>query len=797
VNIEGITVLDEKSIKILEFDKIRQILGGHASFSASRQLFGELTPISDYAVVSHLLNQSAEARRLLSTEPGFSVGGVTDIREVVRMAALHRVLTPGELLEIRHTLEATRKIRDSLNYRYNEFPLLWDIAVGIKGLPSLEKSISQCISPSAEVLDSASPTLANIRHMLKALQGQILERLQSILTSPRGRRIAQEPIVTEREGRYVIPIKIEHRREIKGIVHDISNSGATLFIEPWATLSSGNELRELTLREKRETDKILTELSGKVAACESEISRNIALTAEIDLALAKARYAIKSEACEACLINPDKKGEKSSRLKLVSARHPLLGRDAVPMTLEMGEGFSILVITGPNTGGKTVALKTIGLLCLMTQAGIPIPASEESSIPVFDSVYADIGDEQSIERTLSTFSWHIGNVIRITNNATENSLVLLDELGVSTDPAEGSALARSILLHFLSMNTLTAATTHYSDLKAFAHTTKGFENASLDFDPVTFEPTYQLSIGTPGGSNALATAARLGLESSIITGARDMMAKGTHQLEELLADLMKERKRLKSLRANLEKERDELAIEKAEINERLEKLKIEERNIIQETRDRVVKQAAELHREIQHAASELRKEKKKAAAEQGRQTLASVQKRLKGDEWQTKEDKEDEIKARDENRIGPGDTVWLKEAGIAARVLSVSEDTGQLEIQAGQTRLSLSLERVARITPSENSGLPVHDRIKIKAGTPVLPELDLRGRRADEVETELDSYLNDASLASLDEVRIIHGVGSGTVRNIVQESLANHPLVRNFHLASAREGGEGITIARL
>jgi len=788
--------LDDQSIRILEFDRIKQILGGYTSFSASRELVHELTPISSYPKVSHLLNQSAEARRLLALQPEFSVGGIIDVRQLARMAALLRVLTPAELLEIRHTLEGTRRLRNSLNRSCEEFPLLWNIASGIKNLPDLERSISLSISPAAEVLDSASAALGAIRLQLKTLRSQIQQRLQSMLSSPKGRRIAQEPIVTEREGRYVIPVKIEYRGEMKGIVHDISNSGATLFIEPWSTLSMGNELRELALREKRETEKILADLSGKVAKHEDEISKNVALSAEIDITLAKARYAIKWGANEANLIDYDMEERKSARLKLISARHPLLGRDAVPLTLEMGKDFSTLIITGPNTGGKTVALKTIGLLCLMTQAGIPIPASKESCLPIFDGIYADIGDEQSIEQTLSTFSWHIGNIVRIINNVTKNSLVLLDELGISTDPAEGSALARSILLHFSSMKALTVATTHYSDLKAFAHKTSGFENASLDFDPVTLEPTYRLSVGIPGGSNALATAARLGLKSDIITGARDMMHKGAQEIEELLGDLMKEKKKLACLRFNLETEREEMLRERLEIEERLQKIKITEKNIVQETRDRVVRQAAELHRDIQQAASELRKEKKREAVERSRRALTSVQKRLKDADWQAEADESSKVQA-EEKGLGPGDAVWLKEAGIAAKVISISELTGELEIQAGQARLILGIDRVAKISSSENAGSYYPTQTKIEAGKPVSPELDLRGKRADEVEAELDIYLNDASLASLVTVRIIHGIGSGTLRSIVRSYLSSHPLVRNFRPAPANEGGEGVTIAFL
>ncbi|MFC1865051.1 endonuclease MutS2, partial [Chloroflexota bacterium] len=528
--------MDDKSLEILEFPRIKEILAGFTSFQASHELALDLQPLSDYEQVSLLLKQSAEARYLLSLEPGFSIGGVIDIREAVKMAARGKILEPVSLVEIQQTLAAICQLRSSLGKLSQELPLLWNIAEGIVELHHLVKDIASCIAPSGELLDHASPKLAAVRQQLREARERLLERLEAIIRSPNGGKIIQEPIITEREGRYVLPVKIEFRKEIKGIVHDVSNTGATVFVEPWTIVEMGNTLRELVIEEVREIDRILGKLSAEVGTHEAEVSLSIALIAELDLALAKARYAKKARATEPVLTTfiENEKGnteEQASVIRLVEARHPLLTEKAEPLSVEIGRNFSILMITGPNTGGKTVALKTIGLLSLMTQAGIPIPASAKSHIPVFDGVFADIGDEQSIEQTLSTFSWHMGNIIRVINSATERSLVLLDELGTNTDPAEGSALSRSILLHFLSRGTMAIATTHYSDLKMFAHTTPGLQNASLDFDPVTLIPTYHLTVGIPGGSNALATASRLGLPPKIIANARGMLSKGTQELE--------------------------------------------------------------------------------------------------------------------------------------------------------------------------------------------------------------------------------------------------------------------------
>jgi DNA mismatch repair protein MutS2 len=788
--------VDDKTLEMLEFHRIREILAGFTSFSASRELALNLKPLFDYDRISLLLQQSAEARRLLAEEPAFSIGGVRDIGEAVRMAALGKLLEPLTLVEVQQTLTASRQLRRSLSRQSKGFPRLWDIASGITEIPQLEKDIGNCLTPAAEMLDSASPKLSTIRQRMKKAREHLLIRLDGIIKSSRGKRITQEPLITEREGRYVIPIKMEHRKEIKGIVHDVSNTGATLFIEPWATLELGNELRELVMEEKHEVERILRDLSLKVGARESEIAQNIALVAELDLALAKARYAYRARAVEPVLTRFGSDG--TGIIKLIEARHPLLGEKAVPLSVNLGHDFSILVVTGPNMGGKTVALKTIGLLSLMTQAGLPIPASAESIVPVFDDIFADIGDEQSIEQTLSTFSWHMGNIVRIINRATKMSLVLLDELGTSTDPAEGSALARSILLYLLSRHIMTVATTHYDDIKAFAHATRGLENASLDFDPVTRMPTYHLTVGIPGGSNALAIAAHLGLPADIISRAREMLSKGRQELETLLADLAGERQRLLAIRQQLEKERGAAERRNLELEDRLKSLRAEERQILQETRDRVVLEAADLQKEIRQAMAELRREKTREGIEHARKSLAEMQERLKSGVWQRKTEGNATGETADESVINIGDTVLLKEANLPATVLSVSKETGQIEVQAGRAKLTLSLDGVEKVTASPGKTRPVLTPVTREISHGAVPrELDLRGKRADEIEPMLDSYLNRASLASLSEVRIIHGLGTGTVRQIVRELLASHSLVKSFRPGERGEGGDGATVVRL
>jgi DNA mismatch repair protein MutS2 len=795
--------MGNRDLELLEFHKIREIVAGFTSFSASRELALDLTPLSDEEEVHLRLRQSAEARRLLSLSPDTHIGEVIDIREVVKMAALGKVLDPQSLLEIQKTLDAAHRLKSHLMNLSSELPLLSGLARDIVALDQLVKDIDGCLSPTGDLLDTASPKLASVRHRMREVRQDLLTHLESIITSPRGRKIIQEPIVTEREGRYVIPVKVECRRQIKGIVHDVSNTEATVFIEPWTTIEVQNELRELVAEEKDEIERILRTLSAEVGAFESEISRNIELIAEIDLALAKARYAREAKATEPIIVaaggSAGAEGHKPvGVLRLVEARHPLLGKKAVPLSVEIGRDFSVLVITGPNTGGKTVALKTIGLLSLMAQAGLPIPALAESRIPVFDGVYADIGDEQSIEQTLSTFSWHIGNIVHTINNATAKSLVLLDELGTNTDPGEGSALARAILLHFLSQGTMTVATTHYTELKALAHATDGMQNAALDVDPVTMAPTYHLTVGIPGGSNALATASRLGLPAAIVTRARHMLSQGAQEIEALLTHLVTEQKNVESLRHSLEKELNEAEQSDADLKNRLRQLEEERRKIIKETRDQIVREAAELQMKIREAATELRKEKSRERIEQAKKALAEAHEQLDAGVWQARPAVEIDEKEAEAGSITAGDTVWLKDAGVPATVLSVSEERGLVEVHAGKVKMTLRLDSVEKRIPStgavKTGGALITRRL---SKSRVSLELDLRGRRADEVEPALEDYLNEVSLCGLSRVRIIHGIGTGTVRQIVREILASHPLVTSFQPGEQGEGGDGVTIVSM
>lgn len=796
--------MDNKSLEMLEFPHIKELLAGYTSFSTSHELAINLQPHSNSEKVSMLLRQSSEARHLLSLEPGFSIGGIVDIREEVKLAERGKILEPKTLLKIQQTLTSIHQLRSSLEELAEETPLLWELASSLFEMHELDKTIGSCIKEPGELLSTASPQLTMARQKIKQVREQLITQLQSIINSAKGNRIIQEPIIDQREDRYVILVKVEYRKEIKGIIHDTSNSGATVFIEPWSVVEQGNDLRELIAEERREIERILRDLSIRVGEYESEISNNIAIAADLDLALAKARYAREAKATEPGIAIPGQLGQAGKdneppRLNLIEARHPLLGEKAVPLTVEIGNDYSILVITGPNTGGKTVALKTIGLLSVMAQSGIPIPASSRSCLPVFDSIFADIGDEQSIEQTLSTFSWHMSNIIRIIRETTRNSLVLLDELGTSTDPVEGSALACSILRYFLKQRTMTVATTHYSDLKIFAYKNSGLRNASLDFNPTTLMPTYHLTIGIPGGSNALATASRLGLPPEIVTAAREMLSAGAMDLEALLSDIMVEKQKSEDIRRGLENKRDLMDLQKKDLEDKLRSLKITERDIVQEARDRIVHAAAELEREIRQSLTALRKERSRQGIQKAKKTINAVEENLNEAVWQIPKIEETDVVQEESTTIIEGDMVSIIGTNALAKVISISDKSNQLQVQIGQTSFWLdrnSLEKVISLPPDEGS-TPSFTVKKDILNHHVSLELDLRGKRAEEVEWALEGYLSNASIANLKKVRIIHGYGTGTVRSITREFLSTYPLVKSFHPGESSEGGDGVTIVNL
>lgn len=729
--------------------------------------------------------------------PYSGIGGARDVRAATEKAARGGVLTPSELLDIAATIQAGRELRQVLSRLALLLPLLHAISQRIDDLSNLSAEITHAINAHAEVNDHASPALLEIRRQIRTAHDRLQQRLQEFINSPLARQVLQEPIVTLRDGRYVVPVKADFRSAVPGIVHDVSQSGATVFVEPLAVVELTNRWRELQAEEKHEVERILRRLSSLVGNSASNILETVQALAEIDLTMAKARFGVALGANEL-----PGEGEHQpwiapspAPLHLFQARHPLLTGHVVPIDLHVGGTYRILLITGPNTGGKTVALKTAGLLALMAQAGLPIPAERGSQLPVFDNVFADIGDEQSIEQSLSTFSSHMRNIISIVQEATPKSLVLLDELAAGTDPVEGAALARAILIHLLSVGCLTIATTHHGALKSFAHQTPGVMNASVEFDPETLAPTYRLRIGLPGRSNAVAIARRLGLPESILQAAQEALPPEQVEIENLLAELQRERDEAAAARRAEEQARQEAEEIRARLAERLE--------AFEDTRDQLLSEAeAEATRAIEAVRMHLREAERRLERVQRAEELREAAAAITAAEEELARAKRRRPRRRRRLKVGPaptevrpGDRVWLRGLGRAGEAITSPDERGEIEVTLGPLRTRVRVDQIERVERSIGRQ-PASERVVTAPPPPTVPlEIEIRGQTLDEALPKVERYLDDAFRAGLPWVRIIHGKGTGTLRQAIRDLLARHPLVRHFEFADPREGGEGVTVA--
>ena len=784
--------MESKYLLTLEYDKILERLAQHTSFSAGRELALALLPSTEASEVRRRQQETSEARALLDLRPDISLGGARDIRPLVGRARLGVTLLPSDLLEVRDTLVSARTLKRTIARLSQQFPLLSGLALWLEECTDLVNEIGRCINDRGEVVDTASPRLARIRQELAGARDRLLERLQHLLASADVAPYLQEAIITQRSGRYVIPIRAEAKGRVPGIVHDESASGATLFIEPLATVELNNRWRELEIEERHEIERILRALSDQVAENGAAIERTVEVLARLDLALAKGRYSHELRAVAPRLWVPGQPvGEPKPKapLTLLRARHPLLPAETVvPIDVWLGGDFSVLVVTGPNTGGKTVTLKTVGLLSLMHQAGLHLPVDADSILPVFSGVYADIGDEQSIEQNLSTFSSHMTTIIDILRQAGPGSLVLLDELGAGTDPVEGAALAQAIIRALLARQVLAIATTHYSDLKLFAYSTPGVSNASVEFDVETLSPTFELTIGLPGRSNALAIAERLGLPRELIEEARALVAPEDRQADTLLAEIKEAREaaqvalqEAQQARAQAEEERQALARELAAIDET-------RRQAIEEAR-------AQIQRELEAVRTELRSISAGLATETLTQDwLRQASERVRQLEKEALPAPPPPPPPPPSGPIEVGDTVLVTNLGQVGELVSLAN--GEAEVQIGSFRLRTRADalELRHRRAHKTTSPPQVPRVNVPS--PGL-ELDLRGQRVEEALPRLDKYLDNAYLAGLPYVRIIHGKGTGTLRQVVREALAQHPLIASYRPGEREEGGDGVTVATL
>ncbi len=819
--------MEEHYLETLELNKVLEQLAGHSSFSVSHELALALRPATEMVEVLRRQGATREARRLLDLKPNFSIGGARDIRPHLQRASVAALLTPDELLSVVSTIASSRIVRGTISKLRDQLPTLEEVTLPIGSHDSLEQEIRRAISDTGEVVDSASPALAGIRMELRRAYERLMSKLNEIVTSPSYRQALQEPIVTQRAGRYVVPVKAEFKGQIKGIVHDQSASGATVFMEPLAVVDLANRWRQLQIDEEHEIERILMQLGGMVGREAEGLRHTLDALAEVDLFLAQAKLAEAMRAESPVLVELSQRrrgdGENADRgtqghaqaltptlsqrerephnpepvIRLVNARHPLLSGHVVPITVELGADFDILVITGPNTGGKTVALKTVGLLCLMAQCGLQIPAEEHSVVGIFRAVYADIGDEQSIEQSLSTFSSHVTRIVDVLDKADSESLVLLDELGAGTDPQEGSALARSILSHLLEREIPTIATTHYSELKSYAHTTPRVENASVEFALETLSPTYRLSIGLPGRSNALAIASRLGMGSRIIDGAKELLEPADLEIEGLLAQLQKDREQAREARTEAERIRDQVRAQRGRLNAELAEMSERKQSVLERAREQSEQELASLRQKVQQVTRELERVRTDQGATASLGALAQQAEALRPLKASRQRRPRREPVADQELKIGQA--VYLSRLQTVGVLSSLPDDRGEVEVQVGSLRTRVNARELSRTDQPQPVAAPSADiTYRFHQEAPDISiQLDLRGRRPQEAEEELDRYLNDAYLGGLKVVRIIHGKGTGALRQTVRQQLASSPLVRHFESADARDGGDGATVVSL
>ncbi|MEP6694332.1 MAG: endonuclease MutS2 [Chloroflexota bacterium] len=774
------TTAAERALVTLEYPAIRALLAERTSFAPGHELAEALSPVTDVREAERLQDETAAARDLLRAQPSAGLGGARDIRDGLRRARLGGSLDPLQLLEIADTIRAAEKLFADVH----PYPPLAAKARFARPPRDVADAIEHAIGGAGEVLDRASPRLGSLRAALRAAQARLQQRLDGLLRSPDLARALQEQLITQRGGRYVVPVKSEMRGSVKGIVHDQSASGATVFIEPLEILEANNALREAELAESAEVQHVLDDLSRRVERAGDDLDAVTTALAAIDLLLAKAELAAHLE-CERPAL------DEHGILDLVGARHPLLverGTGVVPIDVRLGSDFRALVITGPNTGGKTVTLRTIGIFALMAASGLQVPAARGSRVPVVRRVFADIGDEQSIAQSLSTFSSHLRNVVATLAEAERDDLALLDELGAGTDPDEGAALAMAVLETLLERGVLVAATTHYPELKAFALNTPGVSNASVEFDAESLRPTYRLHVGLPGSSNAFAIAGRLGLDRAVLARAESHLSELHRSLERTLREAERHRTDLSS------------ALEEARVSAE------DARRLMEEARrdaERIRDESERAARRSRTEADELILQARRALRQAEGARDAAAQRKLVDDaraalaeaETTRRSSAPADSAPRVTVPIAVGSPVHVEGVSEAGTLLSI-DDRGMADVAAGPLRLRVPASSLRPAAAPSEPRLAARPLVAGSAPAVSL-QLDLRGARAEEALEVLDRYLNDAAVAGVDRLRIVHGKGTGALRTAVREVLSRHPLVRAHEPAGAAEGGDGATIVRL
>ena len=793
--------LFDKSLRTLELPRVLELLSEQAVSAEAKQRALRIRPETEPEEVLRLLDQTDAARNLIGLRGSPSFSGVKPVAEALDRADRGGALNTRELLTIADLLTAARRAKEYFNDEAAEKTAIDPLFLSLHGNRFLEEKIKRAIPDEDTIADAASTELADIRRHMRAAQAKSRQILQKIISSPSYGKILQETIITQRDGRFVVPVKAEHKGDLPGLVHDISSTGATLFVEPMGVVQANNEYIELQAKEQKEIDRILAEFSAEAAAHREDIQWDYDTLVHLDLIFARGQLSYKMNA-----VRPEVRRDGAIHLR--KARHPLLDpKTAVPIDIELGDTFDTLVITGPNTGGKTVTLKTLGLLTLMTQCGLHIPAADRSAVSVYQRVLADIGDEQSIEQSLSTFSAHMVNIVEILKEADRHSLVLFDELGAGTDPVEGAALAIAVIQHVRQLGAKVAATTHYAELKTFAMTTAGVENASCEFDVETLAPTYRLLIGIPGKSNAFAISRRLGLPEDVIAAAQEQMSGESVRFEDILTQLEEKRQALEKREQEADRllrQREEDARKAREFRDQMERAKDNARSRGEAEAKRILRDARAAADQVFQELSDMRKAQAKAdRALNENEARAALRRQLnEAEEAVTHRDARQEPIPKPSRPIRAGDLVEFPGVRQPAEVVSVGKD-GTLQLKAGILKMKAKADEVRLIEDDERAARKKTPAVTIRQNADralrasAARELDIRGMETLEAESVVDNFISAAVMGKLDEVTIIHGKGTGALRKAVHDILRRNKAVKSFRLGVYGEGESGVTVVTL
>lgn len=788
--------MNQKALKVLEYDKIIQLLAEQATSDAGKKRCLELVPMTDKQLITDAQAQTADALSRIYRKGNISFGGLKDPGFQMKRLEIGGCLNAAELLSICTLLEITRRAKAYSRENRDDLPAdsLDVLFAGLEPLTPLLEEIRRCILAEDEISDDASPALHSVRRTIRNINDKIHGAMNNLLNSSTTRSYLQDAVITMRNGRYCLPVKAEYKGQVPGMIHDQSSTGSTLFIEPMSVVKLNNDLKEAFLKEQEAIEAVLAELSNLTAQYAAYLLDNYRILADLDFIFAKANLA-KIQNGMAPIFNTE------GRIRIRQGRHPLLDpKKVVPIDVHLGDTFHLLIITGPNTGGKTVSLKTVGLFTLMGQAGLHIPAKDRSELAIFDDVYADIGDEQSIEQSLSTFSSHMTNIVSILKHATPQSLVLFDELCAGTDPDEGAALAISILDRLRQDGIRTMATTHYSEIKLYALSTTGVENACCEFSVQTLSPTYRLLIGIPGKSNAFAISSKIGLPADLIEDAKTRITKENENFEDVIADLEQSRLTIEKEQAEINRYKEEAASLKKQLEEKQERLNRSRDRVLQEANQ----QAAAILKEAKDLADETIRNFHKygkthmdaSAMEKDRE---KIRKKMAKAQSKSSIQKKEQINHNVPKKLRLGDSVKILSMNLKGTVHTLPDANGNLFVQAGILRYQTNIRDLILVnddaTPAVHNTKTGAGKLKMSKSLSVSPEINLIGKTVDEALMELDKYLDDAYLAHLKSVRIVHGKGTGALRKAVQGHLKRQKYVKAFHLGEFGEGDAGVTIA--